>query len=532
MNKRDTEPCAGFEWQDGNAIGRGRGLLVPAWVRRERQQGDNTPAKAVPETAAASVPETVAVPNKPPPGVNDLASLPLTDDDVALERARALTERLLINHVSGLDALSARFCLDLFAAATLRVLHSPDYASSSWADVLSYLQDPLWDSTRQIMVDIQNDNTPPRHTDAGGWIFENMRAALKLPESSLERLFRRGVTVIRDAIDALGDKSKSHRVKKPAGIPVFKPGPMAKAFACIDNIDDKQRDRAERDLEAAHANRGYRLVPNVRKASRNLARVAGDFENLAEPIRHLQTELALAGAMDPTDFRVSPMLLLGDPGIGKTHLALQLANALGVPMEKISAGGAQGAFQLTGSHPTWNRAMPGSVFELLSMGTSAAPVMVIDEVDKIGQASQYPLEPALLDIMEPGTARTFKDEFYNLEFDASHIVFVATANDIHAVPAHLQSRMAVFSVPRPQPAQRLRIIQGEFARLRQKTRKNIKLYSTANDLAERVDMDLRQTLRLCQEAFALAMMSRSTTAKLTMPAAIRRSIGFIASATG
>lgn len=531
-SKREAEPCVGFERLDSNVLGYGRGLLVPIWVKQKREQSDNTPAETMPVTATASVSEAVAAPNTPPPGTNDLASLSLTDDDVALARARALTERLLKNHLSGLDSLSARFCRDLFAATALHVRHSPDYPSCAWADVVSFLEDPLWDSTRQIMVNIQNNNTPPRHTDAGGWIYKSMRAVLTLPESSLERFFCRSVRAIKEAVDAFGGRAKSHRVKAPAGIQIFKPDAMAKALACLDKIDDKQRDRAEDDLEAAHANKGYRLIPNIRKAARNLARVADTFENLAEPIRHLQTELVLAGAMPPAEFRISPMLLLGDPGIGKTHLALQLATALGVPMEKISAGGAQGAFQLTGSHPTWSRAMPGSVFELLSTGTSAAPVMVIDEVDKIGQASRYPLEPALLDIMEPGTARTFKDEFYNLDFDASHLVFVATANDIHSVPAHLQSRMAVFSVPRPQPAQRLRIIQGEFARLRQKTRKNIDLDSTANDLAERVDMDLRQTLRLCQEAFSLAITARSTTAKLSMPSAIRRSIGFMATAPG
>ncbi len=525
--KRDTAQCAGFELLDSNILGRGRGLLVPAWVKHEREQGDTTPVKAESANPDASTPSVAApVRELPPPGANDLASLLPLDDDMALERTRTLAARILKNHLSGLDALSVRFCNDVFAATALHELYSTD--SPTWGDVLFFLEDPSWDSVRQIFSSFHHDNTPPRTSDAGRWIYDVVQGALKLSESSLERYLRRSLKVIREAIDVLGGKPKSHRAKSRTCIQVFKPEAMAKAFASVDKIEEKQRDRAERDLEAAHVNKGYRLIPNVRKAVRNLERVADTFENLAAPIRHLQTELALAGAMAPADFRISPMLLLGDPGIGKTYLALQLANALGVPMEKISAGGSQGAFQLTGSHPTWSRAMPGSVFELLSAGTSAAPVMVIDEVDKIGQSSQYPLEPALLDIMEPGTARTFKDEFYNLEFDASHIVFVTTANDLAAVPAHLQSRMAVFEVPRPQPAQRLRIIQGEIARLRQKTRKAIDLDSTAHDLAERVDVDLRQTLRICQEAFALAMMARSATAKLTIPAAMRRSIGFMA----
>jgi len=532
--KLDESIYSGFEPLDSSVLGRGHRLLVPSKIKFEREQGGNTPSKVVPTPVAADLrKETttdIGVSQQVPPGANDLASLFFMEDDEVVGYAKALTARVLKNHLPGLDAFTARFCADLFTAVSLRVLHSVDQAT--WADVLNFLEDPAWDSTRQIILDLHRHDMSPHKTDVGRWLFESMRPIVNLPEGSMERAFRRSLVVIRDAI-APGDgriKPKARRVKKPASIQVFKPEAMARAFACIDKIDDKQRDRAERDLEAARANNGCRLIPNVRKAARNLERVAADFENLAEPIKHLQTGLALSGAMAPADFRVSPMLLLGDPGIGKTHLALQLANALGVPMDKLSAGGSQGAFQLTGSHASWNRAMPGSVFNLLSTGTSAAPVMVIDEVDKIGQASQYPLEPALLDMMEPGTARTFKDEYYDLEFDASRIIFVLTANDLHSVPLPLQSRMSVFHVPRPQPEQRLRIILGEIARLQQKTRKHIDLDSTANDLAERVDMDLRQTIRLVQESFTKAMLARSATARVTMPTAGRRSIGFMAAA--
>lgn len=523
--ERDTA-CDGFELLDNHGRRVGRGLLVPAWLNQERQ-AETTPAKTVPATTTAPAPTSAdASPKTPPAGANDLASLLHLDDEMALEHGRSLAARILKKHRTGLDSLSARFCDDVFAAVSLHVLYSTEHPT--WAEVLLFLTDPLWDTTKQIFLHLQSSTTPPPNSIVGRWIFQTVRTVLKLPDNSMERYFRRSVAVITAAINSLGDKSKSRRIKTPAGIPVFASEAMSKAFAYLDKIDEKQRDRAEHDLFEAGNNGGFRTVPNVRKAVKNLDRVAANFENLAEPIKHLQTELALAGAMAPSDFRVSPMLLLGDPGIGKTHLALQLATALGVSMDKLSAGSSQAAFQLTGSHPSWNRAMPGSIFTLLATGTSAAPVLVVDEVDKIGEGGQYPLEPTLLDLLELGTAKTFKDQFYDLQFDASRIIFVLTANDLAAVPTPLLSRVAVFKVPRPQPDQRLRIIQGEIARLRQKTHKHIDLDSTANDLAERVDMDLRQTLRLCQEAFAVAMMARSATAKLTVPATTRRSIGFMA----
>lgn len=507
----------------------GKTLLVPLHIHeaiRCRQDLGGTP------TAKPAVPAKHLRP--PPPatptqatGPNDLATLRL-DPQHDLADAKALVARILAGHLTGLDRFSAKFCAEFMTATALRHAHSTE---NTWDYVLKYPVDPDWDSPKQIISDLLNIGHIQRCGEANLWITEAMRPVQNMPEDSLGRLIRRCHEVWVKAIAALDANNtkppKTRRTKPPASIPVFPPDAMAKAFSCVEKMEEKIRQQAERGLQLAQDNDGQRLLPNTRKAAKNLEQLSADFENLAEPIQHLQTQLALAGAIAPAEFRIAPMLLLGDPGIGKTHLALQLANALGVPMDKISAGNAQGGFQLTGSHASWNRAMAGSVFTLLSTGNSAAPVMVIDEVDKIGDG-QYPLLPVLLDLLEHGTAKEFRDTFYDLEFDASRIIFILTANDLAEVPAPLLSRMSVFHVPRPQPAQRLRIIEGELASLRTKTRKRIVLDATSHELAERVDMDLRQTLRLVHEAFTRAMMAGSTTATLRLPApAGRRPVGFV-----
>jgi ATP-dependent Lon protease len=136
-------------------------------------------------------------------------------------------------------------------------------------------------------------------------------------------------------------------------------------------------------LQSAQANAGCRTVPNAKVANAKLEAAKSRFENLVEPIERLQTDLVLSGAMRPQGFRITPLLLLGEPGIGKTFLATQLADALGVSTEKMSAGGVQASFQLVGSHSGWSSARPGLFFSMLALGDSAAPVMVVDEVDKI-----------------------------------------------------------------------------------------------------------------------------------------------------
>jgi len=285
----------------------------------------------------------------------------------------------------------------------------------------------------------------------------------------------------------------------------------------LSNVKDDRRAGGDRVLENARMHDGFRSVPDASKAGRNLEKAKAQFENLVEPINRLQVDLVLASAMKPEDFRITPILLLGDPGIGKTYLAMQLAQAFGVGMEKISAGGAQDGFQLTGSHTSWTGSRPGSLFTLLAEGQYATPVVVIDEVDKI-RDSQYSVLPVLLDLFEPQTARCFKDEFFEMQFDASRIIFVLTANSLEGVPAPLLSRLEVFDVPRPEPAQRMRIIQSEAAMLRRKTGQKIRLDKASSEaLAERKDIDLRKTTRLVREAFTRALQTGELVAKLIVP---------------
>lgn len=314
-------------------------------------------------------------------------------------------------------------------------------------------------------------------------------------------------------------------------IPVFAHEALEQASADVLTADRHQQQYANALLEKARTNDGYRALPQVRPVLKKLEGIHSLLGNLRDPIQKLKIDLTLASAMRAKDFRVRPILLAGEPGVGKTQFALKLAKVLGVPMRKWSAGSSQASFQLTGGDSAFRSARPGMILEMLAKGSSATPVLILDEVDKIGADGRYPVTPVLLDLLEAESARTFQDTFLRMQFDASRIIVVLTANDLDAVPPALLSRVEVFDIRAPAPEQRLQIILAEAQRLRRATGRRIELdIHAAEALAERSDLDLRKTNRLVLDAFATAMASGKLIAVPMMPKRVgSQSIGFVAS---
>ncbi|BCM06456.1 AAA family ATPase [Ralstonia pseudosolanacearum] len=329
------------------------------------------------------------------------------------------------------------------------------------------------------------------------------------------------------SIPAPAEVARAPCCAKRRHIQIFEPEALAQANSDL-LADRDQRRYAQSLLERAGTNGGYRALPRTRSALKELEAAQSLFGNLSQPIQKLRVDFTLASAMRTRDFRVRPILLTGEPGVGKTHFALKLAEILGVPMRKWSAASTQASFQLTGGDTAWHHARPGMILEMLASGKSATPILILDEVDKIGSDGRYPVTPVLLDLLEPATATAFQDTYFRLAFDASRIIYVLTANDLDAVPAPLLSRVEVFDIPAPEPEQRLRLILAEARRLRRAIGKRIELdISAAEALSERSDVDLRATHRLVQDAFAIAMASGKNIAVPKVPRRVARlAIGF------
>lgn len=170
--------------------------------------------------------------------------------------------------------------------------------------------------------------------------------------------------------------------------------------------------------------------------------------NFASVIDDIKKQLALAiSGNQPVAF--TPILLLGEPGLGKTHFAKCLAKALGVGFELVSMSSLTAGWILSGTSSQWNNARPGKVAEALIQRDFANPLFVLDEIDKAGGDARYDPLGALYTLLEPETAQRFTDEFIDLPIDASHIQWVATANDARSIPEPILSRMNVYTIERP-----------------------------------------------------------------------------------
>ncbi|MGA8006152.1 MAG: AAA family ATPase [Burkholderiales bacterium] len=190
-----------------------------------------------------------------------------------------------------------------------------------------------------------------------------------------------------------------------------------------------------------------------------------ELPNFGEVLEDMRKHLALC--IDSEDsVELPPTLLLGEPGIGKTHFARRIAGLLGtgfgfVPMSSLTAG-----WILSGASSQWKNAKPGKVFDTFLHGEYANPVMVVDELDKAADGGQYDPLGALYALLESHTAMQFVDEFVEIPIDASGAVWFATANDAARIPEPILNRMNVYQIEPPDADAAARIALAIYREIR------------------------------------------------------------------
>ena len=215
--------------------------------------------------------------------------------------------------------------------------------------------------------------------------------------------------------------------------------------------NDALRDTYEKMLKAGGSR--FSVKPSALPVMDELYEDLPNFSDVLDDIRR-QLSLCVTSS---DNLELAPMLLLGDPGIGKTHFAKRVSKLLGTGFGFICMSSLTAGWIIGGASSQWKNAKPGRVFETFLRGEYANPVMVVDEIDKSAADGTYDPLGALYSLLEHDTAAEFIDEFVEIPIDASDVVWIATANDARVIPEPILNRMNVYQIDAPDEAAARRI---------------------------------------------------------------------------
>jgi ATP-dependent Lon protease len=222
-------------------------------------------------------------------------------------------------------------------------------------------------------------------------------------------------------------------------------------------------------------------------------------------------------------FLIPPILLGGDPGIGKTRFSQELAKALGTDILRMPFDNGQTGSRLLGSDRNWANTTYGSVFEMVVLGCYANPVILLDEIDKASKRQEGDPLASLHSLLEPVTSQRVRDISLDFEFNASRVVWIATANELDRIPQSLRSRFQEFWIEQPTGAQALQMAEVIAQEVHQEM--NLPGFQPpAQQLVRYIaHLSAREQIQALKQAYAAARLDRRHQVALTdLPEQVRR----------
>ncbi len=225
----------------------------------------------------------------------------------------------------------------------------------------------------------------------------------------------------------------------------------------IFNIEDLNEVKDNIHAEKLVARKNYRSLHSVEPFLASLDQIRKDFPNMEEFIDSVE-ENAILNRLGNGAFYIPPSLLVGPPGIGKTFFLSVLLEKAQIHKNMVHMESLSGSWMLTGASPQWKEAKTGIIFNTIIDKDHANNAIILDEIDKINKGTYSP-EHSLLQVFEEHTAKEFKDEFCPIKLDISHLIWLATANEINKISAPMLSRFNTYNIKMPTFSER-KILAG------------------------------------------------------------------------
>lgn len=247
------------------------------------------------------------------------------------------------------------------------------------------------------------------------------------------------------------------------------------------NIVDKDRlvefvkslERKDKEFKS----RFHEILVNLSNSERPLKSIITDidferlkvaFPHFKDVITYYQIQASVAKRLK-RPFQASPVLLLGSPGLGKTYFASELAKLLALPYYEISLATATANFVISGSHIQWNDSGPGFIIQSMAKSEVGNPIFLIDELDKANGSGRYDPMTPFYSLLEPHSAKKFRDEAIPLDLDVSQVIWIATANEEVRIHAPILTRFKQFVIEQPTPEEMMGVIDSVYTLLRERS---------------------------------------------------------------